>query len=78
VLLEAARAAHRIGAVFIYSGHALDTETKQRLASEAVPRLVDLSRNEEDFNDEELFRRALALADSLRLAKPEDDQEKVN
>jgi hypothetical protein len=78
VLLEAARAAHRIGAVFIYSGHALDTEMKQRLAPEENPRLLDLSRNEEDFNDEELFRRALALADSLRLAKPEDDQEKVN
>jgi hypothetical protein len=77
-LLDAVRAAHRIGAIFIYSGRALDTETKQRLASEVKFRLLDLFRKYENFNDEELFERALALANSLRLAKPEDDQEKVN
>jgi sulfate adenylyltransferase large subunit len=76
-LLDAVRAAHRIGAVFIYSGHTLDTETKQQLASEVKFRLLDLSRKYENFDDEELFRRALALADSLRLAKPEENQEKV-
>jgi len=78
VLLDAIGAAHRIGAVLIYSGHALATETKQQLASEVTFRLLDLSRKEEDFNDEELFQRALGLADSLRLAKPEENQEKVN
>src|SRR5258707_11176325 len=75
-LLDAVRAAQRIGAVSIYSGDALDIETKQRLASEGKPRLVDFSQKNE--NDEELFRRALALADSLRLAKPQNNQEKVN
>jgi sulfate adenylyltransferase large subunit len=77
-LLDVVRAAQRIGAVSIYSGDALDTETKQRVASEAKPRLHDLSRKNENANDEEVFRRALALADSLRFAKPQDNQEEVN
>jgi bifunctional enzyme CysN/CysC/sulfate adenylyltransferase subunit 1 len=76
-LLDVVRAAQRIGAIFIYSGHALDTETKQELASEVKFRLLDHSRKYENFNDEELFRRALTLADSLRLAKSEENQEKV-
>jgi len=72
-LLDTVRAAQRIGAVSIYSGVALDTETKQRLALEAKPRLFDLSRKNENPNDEEVFRRALALADSLRFAKPQKE-----
>ena len=76
-LLDTVRAAQRIGAVFIYSGVALDTETKQRLALEAKPRLFDLSRKNENANDEEVFRRALALADSLRFARPQKNQEEV-
>jgi sulfate adenylyltransferase large subunit len=76
-LLDAARASHQIGAVFIYSGYGLDTETKQRLASEGMPRLLDLSGKNENFSDEELFGRALAFADSLRLAKPKENQEKA-
>jgi bifunctional enzyme CysN/CysC/sulfate adenylyltransferase subunit 1 len=77
-LLDAVRAAQRIGAISIYSGEPLDTETKQILASEAKPRLLDLSGKNENANDEELFRRALTLADSLRLAKPQNNQGKVN
>jgi bifunctional enzyme CysN/CysC/sulfate adenylyltransferase subunit 1 len=77
-LLDAVRAAQRIGAVSIYSGDALDTETKQRLASEVKPRLLDFSRKNENANDEELFRRALALADSLRFAKPQNKREGVH
>jgi hypothetical protein len=76
VLLDTLRAAHRFGAVFIYSGHSLDTETKQQLASQVSFRLLDLSRAEEDYNDAELFRRAFALADSLRLVKPGEHQER--
>jgi hypothetical protein len=78
MLVDAVRAAHRIGAVLIYSGHALDTHTKQRLASEAMPRLLDLSRESETLHEEQVFGRALALADALRLAKPEKNREKVN
>ena len=77
-LLDAVRAAQRIGAVSIYSGNPLDIETKQRLASEAKPRLLDLSGKNENANDEELLHRALALAESLRLAKPQNNQEKGN
>jgi sulfate adenylyltransferase subunit 1 len=77
-LLDAVRLAQRIGAVSIYSGDLLDTEAKQRLASEVEPRLLDLSRENQNANDEELFRRSLALADSLRFAKPQNNQEKVN
>src|ERR1700726_796714 len=69
-LVDAIRAAHKIGAVFIYSGHALDTATKQQLASEMMPRLLDLSPKEEAFDDEQLFQHALALSNSLRFAKP--------
>jgi hypothetical protein len=77
-LLDAIRAVHKIGAVAIYSGSALDTETKQRLASEVKPRLLDLSAENENVNDDELFRHALALADSLRFRKPQELQGKVN
>ncbi len=77
MLLDAVRAAQRIGAVSIYSGDALDPETKRQLASEVRPRLLDLSGKNKTFNDEELFRHALAFADSLRVAKPEENQEKV-
>ncbi len=77
-LLDTVRAAQRIGAVSIYSGVALDSETKQRLALDAKPRLFDLSRKNENPKDEEVFRRALALADSLRFAKPQKNQEEVN
>ncbi len=69
--------AHTLGAVFLYSGHPLDAASRQQLASEGRPRLLDLSREKGKFNQEELFQRALALADSLRIAKPAEHQEEV-
>jgi sulfate adenylyltransferase subunit 1 len=78
VLLETIHAMHRIGAVFIYSGEALDAEAKLRLASEVKPQLFDFSRKNENASDEEVFRRALALADSLRFIKPQNNQEEAN
>jgi len=77
-LPDTVRAAQRIGAVSIYSGVALDTETKQRLALEAQSRLFDFSRKNENASDEEVFRRALALADSLWFAKSQKNQDEVN
>jgi bifunctional enzyme CysN/CysC/sulfate adenylyltransferase subunit 1 len=77
-LLDAIRAAQSIGAVSIYSGSALDTETTQLLASQGKHRLFDLSRKNEDANEKELFRRALALADSLRLVEAQDIHEKAD
>jgi sulfate adenylyltransferase large subunit len=77
LLLGAVHAAQRIGAVFIYSGGALDAETKQRLASGEIARSFDRSQEGEEFDEEELFRRALALAESLRITEQEN-QEKAN
>jgi predicted GTPase len=77
VLLGAVRAAHRIGVVFIYSGGALDTDIKQQLASEGRPESFDLSPGSENFDEEELLRRGLALAASLRLAKTEQNRGRV-
>jgi bifunctional enzyme CysN/CysC/sulfate adenylyltransferase subunit 1 len=77
LLMGAVHAAHRIGCVFVYSGGVLDAETRQRLASVPMPRLLDLSRESEEFDDERLFRHALELADSLRI-REQENQEKVN
>jgi sulfate adenylyltransferase large subunit len=76
-LLDTVRTGQRMGVVSIYSGAALDTETKRRLASEVKARLLDLSWKNESASDEEVFRRALSLADSLRFAKPRSNQEEV-
>jgi sulfate adenylyltransferase subunit 1 len=76
-ILEAIRATQRIGAVSIYSGVALDAQTKQQLAAEVEPRLLDLSWKNENPTAEDVIRRALALADSLRFAKPQNNQEEV-
>jgi bifunctional enzyme CysN/CysC/sulfate adenylyltransferase subunit 1 len=77
-ILEAIRATQRMGAISIYSGDALDTEAKQRLAAEIKPRLLDLSGKNENATDEEALRHALALADSLRFPQPPDNQEEVS
>ena len=77
-ILEAIRATQQIGAISIYSGQALDAETKHRLAAQPKTQLLDLSLNNENANPEELFRRALALADSLRFAKPRTNQEEAS
>jgi sulfate adenylyltransferase large subunit len=77
-LLEIIRATERMGAISIYSGDPLDAGTKQHLGVEVKHRLFDLSRGDENANEEEVFRRALALADALRFRKPENKLEEVN
>ena len=77
-ILEAIRATQGIGVISIYSGDALDAGTKERLVDEVKPRLFDLSVENKNASDEEVFRRALALADSLRIEKPQNNQEEVN
>jgi sulfate adenylyltransferase large subunit len=77
-LLETIRTTHRMGAISIYSGDSLDAGTKERLGAEVKHRLFDLSRENQNANEEEVFRRALALADALRLAKPQTMQEGAN
>jgi sulfate adenylyltransferase large subunit len=77
-IVETIRATQGIGAISIWSGDALDAGTKERLVAEVKPRLFDLSRENENTDEEEVFRRALSLADSLRFAKPQNNQEEVN
>jgi sulfate adenylyltransferase large subunit len=78
LILEAIRTTERIGAVSIYSGDALDAETKERLAAEVNHRLFEISRQNERASDEQVFLRGLALADSLRLRKPQENQEEAD
>jgi hypothetical protein len=77
-LLETIRATQRVGAISIYSGDPLDAGVKERLGAEVRDRLFDISRKKENADDEEVFRRALALADTLRFRKPQNNQEEVN
>jgi bifunctional enzyme CysN/CysC/sulfate adenylyltransferase subunit 1 len=72
-ILDAIRTTQRIGAVVIYFGDALDAEDKERLATEANPLLYEISRQSESASDEQLFLRGLALANSLRLVKPQEN-----
>ena len=77
-ILEAIVMTQGIGAISIYPGDVLDAETKERLAKEVHVRLFELSPQSESASDEQLFLRGLALADSLRLAKPQQNQEEEN
>jgi sulfate adenylyltransferase large subunit len=77
-ILGAIRTTQRIGAVAIYFGDALDAEAKERLATETNPRLYEISRKSESASDEQLFLRGLALANSLWLVKPQENQEEAN
>src|SRR5438270_13358425 len=67
LLLGAVHAAHMLGAILIYSGDAIATETKEKLAAGVTPAFFDLPQAREKFDDEELLQRALAAADSLRI-----------
>jgi sulfate adenylyltransferase subunit 1 len=77
LLLGVVHAARMLGAILIYSGDALATETREKLAAGVTPAFFDLSQERERFDDEELLQRALAAADSLRITEQEN-QEKVS
>jgi sulfate adenylyltransferase large subunit len=77
-LLETIRLTQRIGSISIYSGDPLDAGAKEPLGAEVKHRLFDLSRQNENANEEEVFRRALAFADALRFRKPQNQQEEAN
>jgi sulfate adenylyltransferase large subunit len=77
-LLETIRLTQRIGVISIYSGDPLDAGAKERLGAEVKYSLFDLSRKNQNANEEEVLRRALALADALRFRKPQNQQEGVN
>ena len=77
-IFDAIRTTQKIGAVAIYFGDALATEANERLAMEANHRLYEISRQNESASDEQLFLRGLALANSLWLGKPQENQEEDN
>jgi hypothetical protein len=77
-LAQTIRATLGIGAVSIYSGDVLDAETKEQLVTDVKAKLFELSRENEIANDEEIFRRALTLAESLRFAKLESDEKEAD
>jgi hypothetical protein len=77
-LLEVIRTTHTLGVISIYSGNALDPGTAERLAAELTPALFDLSVEMENSSEVEILRRALALADSLRIVNAQNYQEEAN
>jgi bifunctional enzyme CysN/CysC/sulfate adenylyltransferase subunit 1 len=77
-LLETIRLTQRMGTISIYSGDPLDAGAKEQLGAEVKDRLFDLSQENENANEEKVFRRVLALADALRIRKPQSQQEEAN
>jgi sulfate adenylyltransferase large subunit len=77
-LLETIRTTHALGVISIYSGDALDLNSTQIRFSEPTPALFDLSAEIENASKAEILRRALALADSLRIVNSENYKEEAN
>jgi sulfate adenylyltransferase large subunit len=75
--VEMLSATYALGAISIYSGDALDPGVMERLFK-ATAALFDLCGEIENASEEEILRRALALADSLRIANSRKHQEEVN
>jgi hypothetical protein len=74
-LVEMIRVTKALGAISIYSCDAFDPGVMERLSIEATVALFDLSAEIENASEEEILRRALALADSLRIANSRNHQE---
>jgi len=77
-LVEMIRATQAFGAISIYSGDALDPGVMERLFTKATVALFDLSAEIENASEEAILWRALALADSLRIANSRNHLEEVN
>ncbi len=75
---DALRLARAAGIVVIYSGDALDAETKRHIASESEERFYDAAAANSPDGETEALRHVLAFAQSLRLPAPGTTQEKVN
>ena len=77
--VEVVRVTQAAGLIVIYSGEALARETKHRIAMEFEERFLDLASERELHGDEEeVTRRVLALAQSLRIGGSQKNQEAVN
>ncbi len=78
-LSEAIRITQAAGIVVLYSGRALDLETKRLIATNSENRFFDLAESKTShLSEEEHTRHALAFARALRLSPAQKDQEKVN
>ena len=78
-LSEAIRATHAAGIVVLYSGRALDLETKRLIATNSEGRYFDLAASSiPHLSEEEHARQALAFAQALRLSPAEKNQDKVS
>jgi sulfate adenylyltransferase large subunit len=78
-LSETIRVTQAAGIVVLYSGRALDLETKHLIATNSEGRFFDLAESETcHLSEEEHARQALAFAQSLRIAGAEKNREKVN
>jgi hypothetical protein len=79
VLSETIRVTQAAGIVVLYSGRALDLETKRLIATNSEGRFFDLAESKTShLSGEEHARQALAFAQALRLSPTEKNQEKVN
>jgi sulfate adenylyltransferase large subunit len=77
-LPAAVRVTQELGAIAIYSGEVLDSETSQHLISQSTSRLFDLSKEPGTASDEDIFRHAMTLADSLQLSFTENHHHGAN
>jgi sulfate adenylyltransferase large subunit len=78
-LPEAIRVMHAAGIVVLYSGSALDSETKHLLAAHVEGRFFDVAESKDSHgSEEELTRHALAFVRTLRFSPSEKNQDKVN
>jgi len=77
-LPAAVRVTQELGAIAIYSGEFLDSETSQRLISQSAPRLFDLSKELGAPSDEDIFRHAMTLAESLQIRSAENHHHGAN
>jgi sulfate adenylyltransferase large subunit len=77
-LLETIRTTHALGVISICSGDTLDLSNAQRRLAEPTPALFDLSAEMENASKAEILRRALALADSLRIVNSQNYQEEAD
>jgi hypothetical protein len=78
-LSETIRVTQAAGIVVLYSGRALDLETKRLIATNSEGRFFDLAASKTShFSEEEHARQALAFAQALRLSEAEKNRGKVN
>ncbi len=76
---DVVRVTQAAGILLLYSGDALATQTKNRIAAECGDCFFDFaSARERDGEEEKVIQRVLAIAQSLRVAVPPTKEKKEN